>query len=158
MMIRSCALAAQKQLPANLQNDLSFLYALHLNASALDIYLSCAEHEEDTIVDGPTAAGGPVDVYCTSNGKAPPKCPQCASEVYTTVDAATVEATVDACYSKKEAAHPLYKEYTAYLGRLKATSDARTKCLHDVLGAQQATALAASHSVKKANGGPRTKR
>lgn len=153
MMIRSCALAAQKQLPANLQNDLNFLYALHLNATALNIYLSCAEHEEDTIVDGPTAPGGPVDVYCTSNGKAPPKCPQCASDVYTTVDAAKVESTVDACYGKKESAHPLYKEYTAYLGRLKATSDTQNKCLHDVLGAQRAKALAASHSGKKGSSG-----
>lgn len=157
MIIRSCALAAQKQLPANLQNDLSFLYALHLNTTALNIYLSCAEHEEDTIVDGPTVPGGPVDVYCTTNGKAPPKCPQCASELYTTVDAAKVESTVDACYSQKESAHPLYKEYTTYLGRLKATSDARTKCLHDVLGVQKATALAASHSGKRANGASRTK-
>ncbi|XP_065299001.1 uncharacterized protein [Dermacentor albipictus] len=130
-MIRECALEAQKKLPANLRGDLQFLYALHLNATALEIYLSCAEREEDTIVDGPTGAGGAVDVYCTTNGKAPRKCPQCASEEYTTVDAAKVEAMVDACYSKKEAAHPLYKQYTAYLGQVKAKNIAKGKCLQD---------------------------
>ncbi|KAH6927931.1 hypothetical protein HPB50_009974 [Hyalomma asiaticum] len=77
-MIRECALEAEKKLPANLKGDLQFLYALHLNSTALEI---------------PVAAGGAVDVYCTTNGKAPSKCPQCASEAYTTVDAAKVEAT-----------------------------------------------------------------
>ncbi|XP_075739213.1 uncharacterized protein LOC119173733 isoform X1 [Rhipicephalus microplus] len=149
-MIRECALEAQKKLPANLRGDLQFLYALHLNSTALEIYLSCAEHEEDTIVDGPTGAGGVVDVYCTNNGKAPRKCPQCASEVYTTVDAAKVEATVDACYSKKEAAHPLYKQYTAYLGQTKGMIGTRTRCMQQVLGAQGAAAVEKSEGGKKA--------
>ncbi|KAK8757024.1 hypothetical protein V5799_000274 [Amblyomma americanum] len=153
MMIRECALEAQKKLSANLQGDLQFLYALHLNTTALDIYLSCAEHEEDTIVDGPTGPGGPVDVYCTSQGRPPRKCPQCAAEVYTTVDAGKVEAAVDACYSKKEAAHPLYKEYTGYLGRLQATDNDKTKCLQGVLGAQRAAAIPASQGGKSAKKG-----
>ncbi|XP_037578857.2 uncharacterized protein LOC119461574 [Dermacentor silvarum] len=136
-MIRECALEAQNKLPANLRGDLQFLYALHLNSTALEIYLSCAEREEDTIVDGPAGAGGAVDVYCTNNGEAPRKCPQCASEEYTTVDAAKVEATVDACYSKKEAAHPLYKQYTTYLGQLKAKKKAKGKCLQDMEAAAQ---------------------
>ncbi|KAL1477770.1 hypothetical protein MTO96_035495 [Rhipicephalus appendiculatus] len=131
-MIRECALEAQKKLPANLKGDLQFLYALHLNATALEIYLSCAEREEDTIVDGPTGAGGVVDVYCTNNGKAPRKCPP-----------------VDACYSKKEAAHPLYKQYTAYLGQTKGLIDARTRCMQQVLGAQGAAALQTSQGGKK---------
>lgn len=35
IMIQECALEAKKKLPAHLQNDLSFLYALHLNNTAL---------------------------------------------------------------------------------------------------------------------------
>ncbi|KAL3195108.1 hypothetical protein MRX96_045773 [Rhipicephalus microplus] len=85
------------------QNNIACFFVLSFQ------YLSCAEHEEDTIVDG-----------------------------------------VDACYSKKEAAHPLYKQYTAYLGQTKGMIDTRTRCMQQVLGAQGAAAAEKSECGKNA--------
>lgn len=158
IMIQECALEAKKKLPAQLQNDLSFLYALHLNNTALKTYLTCAENEEDTIVDGPTGPTGYVDVYCTSHGRAPRKCPQCASEIYTTVDAGKVESTVDACYSKKEKAHPLYKEYAAYLEKVQQKTEAIEKCVYEVIGQKRSQAAVMKPKSSAASADPRKTR
>ncbi|XP_064489474.1 uncharacterized protein LOC135401165 [Ornithodoros turicata] len=134
MLIRECALEAQKKLPENLQSDLKVLYALQLNTTALETSLSCSEREESTIIDGPTGPSGVMDVYCTVHGKAPKECQHCASQVYTTVDAATVEKEVDSCYIKKEAVNPLYKEYIAYMKKVVKRKRAIRVCLVKAAG------------------------
>ncbi|KAM7308071.1 uncharacterized protein ISCGN_011706 [Ixodes scapularis] len=121
-------------------------------------YLTCAENEEDTIVDGPTGPTGYVDVYCTSHGRAPRKCPQCASEIYTTVDAGKVESTVDACYSKKEKSHPLYKEYAAYLEKVQQKTEAIEKCVYEVIGQKRSQAAVMKPKTSAASTNPRKTR